>query len=100
MIVVRNIFKLKFGESKEAVTHWKKGLAIANRAGFTNGSARLLTDVAGPFYTLVVETAHDSLADYEEGAKGLMSTKEWRDWYGGVVALTEGGYREIFTVVE
>ena len=100
MIVVRNVFKLKFGGSKEAVALWKKGLAIANRAGFTNGSARILTDLAGPFYTLVVETTHDSLADYERGAKGLMDAKEWKEWYGSVVALTEGGHREIFTVVE
>ena len=56
MILVRNVFQLKFGQSRDAVAAWKEGLAIAERAGVPRGRWRLLTDLAGPdFYTLVLE---------------------------------------------
>lgn len=100
MIVVRNVFKLKFGKAREGIDLWKKGIAIAHGAGFEKKSARLLTDVVGPFYTLVLETTHDSLGDYEESAKKLMANKEWQAWYAGVPAVSEGGYREIFVIAE
>ena len=33
MIVVRNVFRLKFGKAKEAVALLKEGIAIQKRAG-------------------------------------------------------------------
>jgi hypothetical protein len=101
MILVRNIFRLKFGQAREATATWKEGLAIAKRAALPIGSARLLTDLAGPdFYTLIVESAYDSLADFERAAQTVMGNAEWRAWYPKVVALCEGGRREILNVVE
>jgi hypothetical protein len=99
MIVVRNVFKLKFGGARESTPLWKEGVEIAGRAGFARGSARLLTDVVGPFYTLVLETTHESLGEYERAARGLMESAEWKTWYAKVVPLTEGGYREVYAVV-
>jgi hypothetical protein len=100
MIVVRNVFKLKFGRAREAIDLWKQGIEIGGRAGMSKGSARVLTDLVGPFYTLVLETTHDSLGDYEKTAKGLMDNKEWKAWYAKVLEVTEGGYREVYSIVE
>jgi hypothetical protein len=99
MIVVRNIFKLKFGSSRDAVALWKQGLALAEGEGLSAGSTRLLTDLVGPFYTLVMESTHESLGEYERSAKRLMESSAWKSWYAKVVPLTEGGYREVFVVV-
>jgi hypothetical protein len=49
MIVVRNVFRLKFGRSKEAVGLWKEGLALGKKLGFQSKSNRVLTDLVGPF---------------------------------------------------
>lgn len=100
MIVVRNAFKLKFGKAGEATTLWKEGLAIAQKAGYMKGATRLLTDAVGPFYTLILETTHASLGDYETNAKGLMANQEWKTWYAKVIGICEGGHREIWNVVE
>jgi len=100
MIVVRNVFKLKFGHAREAIDLWKQGIAIAQGAGFEKGSMRLLTDLVGPFYTLVMESTHESLGDYEQSAKKLMANKEWKAWYAAVPSVTEGGYREVFVIAE
>jgi hypothetical protein len=99
MIVVRDVFQLKFGKSREAVALWKEGLAIAQRGGFTR-STRLLTDVVGQYYTLVFESQFDSMADWERAGKGIMENAEWRAWYPKFTPLAEGGHREVLTVVD
>ncbi len=101
MILVRNVFRLKFGQSREAIAEWKEGLAIVERAGLGGGRYRLLTDLAGPdFYTLVLEGTYASLADFERSAQTLMAQPEWRAWYPRVAALTESGHREILNIVD
>ncbi len=98
MIVVRNIFQLKFGEAKKAVELWKEGLALGKRIGFP-GKSRVLTDVVGQFYTLVFENTFESLAEFENGAKQVMANPEWHAWYAKVAAITESGRREILNIV-
>jgi hypothetical protein len=101
MILVRNVFRLKFGQAREAIAVWKEGLAIAERAGVGMGRYRLLTDLAGPeFYTLVLEGTYASLAEFEQSTQALMAVPEWRGWYPRVTALSQGGHREILNVVE
>jgi len=100
VILVRNVFRLKFGMAREALSIWKEGQGIAEKAGL-GGRHRLLTDLAGPdFYTLVLESTYESLADFEKSAQALMSNAAWRAWYPRVTAVSEGGYREILNVVE
>ena len=98
MIVVRNVFRLKFGRSKEAVGLWKEGLALGKKLGFQSKSNRVLTDLVGPFYTVVFENTFESLSDFENAAKTLMPNPEWQAWYAKVSALTESGYREVLTI--
>ena len=99
MIVIRNVFRLKFGKAREAVALFKEGIAIQKRAG-SNFSARLLTDLTGPFYTVVLEISAPSLSSFESEGPRLMGDKDWQANYQKTTALVESGYREIFTVVE
>jgi hypothetical protein len=98
MILVRNVFQLKFGRAREAVALWKEGVAIAARRGM--GESRLLTDLVGPYYTLVLESTYESLAEFERSSKALMADSEWRSFYAKAAQLIEGGRREIFNVVD
>jgi hypothetical protein len=101
MIVIRNVFRLKFGKSREAVALFKEGVAIQNRVGAGVGfSTRLLTDLTGPFYTVVLEITVPSLAAFEEAAPRLMGDKDWQANYQKIGSLVESGSREMFTVVE
>jgi hypothetical protein len=99
MIVVRNVFQLKFGKAKEAVALLKEGVAIQKRAGL-DIPARLLTDLTGPFYTLVLELTVPNLAALEANQPRLMGDKDWQANYQKFAPLVESGYREIFTIVE
>ena len=100
MIVVRNVFRLKFGKSKEAGDLWKQALPIAAKAGMNTAGVRLLTDLAGePYYTLVFESTHESLAEWEQTSLKLRSDAQWKEIYAKIIPLTEEGKREIYSVL-
>jgi len=99
MIVVRNVFQLKFGKAREAVAAMKESMAIQKRLG-VDVNPRLLTDLTGPFYTLVLELTHPSLADMEPMMSKVMADKDFHASYEKFSALVESGHREIFRVVE
>ncbi len=100
MIVVRNVFQLKFGKAREALAVWKEGRSLFQKIGMPMEKSRLLTDVSGPFYTLVHELSFDSLTDFEREGQKVMGDEQWHAWYARFSALCEGGHREIFSVVE
>lgn len=100
MILVRNVFRLKFGKAKEAVALLKDGLAIQKKAmAGVDVSTRLLTDVTGPNYTVVLELTMPNMATYEASAPKLFSDKDWQAHYQKIVPLVESGHREIYSVV-
>ena len=100
MIVIRNVFQLKFGKAKEGAALMKEGMAIQKRVlTGVEFSTRLLTDVTGPFYTLVLELTVPSLADFESHAPRIFGDKDFQANYQKMAVLVESGYREVFTVV-
>src|ERR1700704_1563045 len=101
MVVIRNVFHLKFGKAREAVALFKEGIAIQKRVGARlDFPTRLLTDVTGPFYTVVLEITVPNLAAFERDAPKLMGDKDWQANYQRIAPLVESGYREVFTLVE
>jgi hypothetical protein len=62
-------------------------------------SNRVLTDVTGPFYTLVLELTVPSLGEFESLAPRLFGNKEWQANYEKLSPLVQSGYREVFNVV-
>ena len=101
MIVVRDIFRVKFGQSKQATDLWKEGIGINQRLGHGRNSTRLLTDVAGqPYYTLILESTFDSLAQWEQSGQAVRKDAAWRTWYQKLVPLIDTGHREILSVIE
>ena len=100
MILVRNVFRLKFGKAREATALLKEGIAIQKRLGGGEVPARLLSDVTGPYYTFVLELTFPSLSALEAGAPKMMGDKEWQANYQKLVPLVDSGFREIFTIVE
>jgi hypothetical protein len=101
MIVIRNVFRLKFGKAREAVALMKEGRAIEKRVmSGLEYSSRVLTDVTGPFYTLVLELTLPNLATFETNAPRLFGDKEWQANSQKMTPLVESGYREVFSIVE
>ncbi len=98
MILVREVFQLKFGKTKEATALWKERPVIVEKTGY--GPVRALTDLTGSFYTFVVEISFESLADFEKGRQNILGAEEWGKWYQKFAVLLASGRREVFTIVE
>jgi hypothetical protein len=100
MIVSRDVFQVKFGEAQKAISVWKEGLDLFKKLGVKNNNWRMLTDFAGDnFYTLILESEYDSLADYEETMGKIMGNGDWKKWYQKFLPLADSGRREILKVV-
>ena len=99
MVLVRNVFQVKFGKMREATAAWKEVPAMAKKSAAVR-DVRILTDVTGPAYTLVVEFTYNSLADFEKSSGEIMRTPDWQAWYQRIVPVMETSRREIFTIVE
>ncbi len=97
MILVRDIFQVKFGRMKEALESWKE-MAKASPMPQEN-HPRVLTDLTGQYYTLIVEATFKDLTDYESFFRREM--KGAGDVYHRkFVPLVDSGRREIYNVAE
>jgi hypothetical protein len=83
---------------REARDLWKEAATMMRKHGLPE--TRLLTDLAGTFYTLVAESTHKDLAAYEENTQKELGLAEFRSWYQRFIPLVESGRRELFTVVD
>jgi hypothetical protein len=90
MTIIRNVFRLKFGKAREAVALFKEGVAIQQMAG-ANFSQRILTDLTGPFYTVVLELTAPSLGAFEAEAPKIMGNPEFQANFQKIVPLVEIG---------
>lgn len=98
MILVRDIFQLKFGKAKDARALAKEGESLLKTSG-GGSTVRYLTDLTGPFYIFVMESTYENLAAFEKAMSDTMGKKEIGEWYQKFVPLIDSGRREIFTIV-
>lgn len=96
MILVRNVFKVKFGKMRQALDLWKEGQKYMPMPPEAN--ERVMTDLTGEFYTLVFESTHENLAALEKDMSSEMSD-QWRNWYQKFCEYVDSGYREVYTIL-
>lgn len=96
MILVRDVFQLHFGKAREALASIR-GLGTRLTEGSAAQGHRVCTDLVGAYYTLVLESTYESLAEYEEDMR-MMADPAWQRWYGEFQQYCSGGHREIFTI--
>lgn len=98
MILVRDIFRLKFGKARDAkaLMQESKKLMPPDMAA----RSRVLFDLVGPSYTMVWEVSYNNLSGWEAEMSSGMNEAAWREWYQKFIPLIESSHREIFTIVE
>ena len=97
MIIVRDLFHIQPDQMKKAKELTQQGRKIMRRQGYS--SVRVMTDLTGDYYTLVLESEFKSLADFESAMKKLQSNRQWQKFYPKLRKLILGGRRDIFTLV-
>ena len=98
MILVRDVLKIAPESMREAKKLAKEERELAKRLGYPE--MLIMTDFTGNFYTLVSESRFDSLSQYEELMKRVMTSKEWQKFYPKLRKCIRGGQREIYTLVD
>lgn len=99
MILVRDVFQLKFGQARDALAAFKQIGEIGKGLGLDSANMRLLTDLVGPHYTMVLETTFPSLGAWEQAGQKIMASQDWRSAYQKFVPHVESGHRQIFNIV-
>ncbi len=94
MILVRNVFQAKYGKGDELVALFKE--VREEQPAMTVD--RILTDVSGPFFTVVSETLVENLADWEQRVAKDFSNAKFEDWFARTMPLVESGHREFYTI--
>ena len=101
MIIERLVFRAKFGQGDMIVAafrEWKE------RIGASFGAPmRLLVDVTGSLFTVVVEIEYRDLAHFDElqrREQELYGGADFEDWFARWAAVTESGTRELYRVLE
>ena len=98
MIVIREVFYLKFGAAKPALALIKKGKELMRE--FSKTPMKTMTDLTGHSYTLVMESEYENLTVFEKEMQKGFSDSKWQKWYEKFKPLVESSYREIFKIVE
>jgi hypothetical protein len=98
MIIVRDVFSLKFGMAKDAKAAMQESKKLMKEDRVKK--SRILFDLVGPAYTMVLENSYANLTEYEKEMADLFNREEWGKWYMKFVPLVEKSYREIFTVMD
>jgi hypothetical protein len=79
MVIVRLVFQAKYGKAHEVVDEFKNFAEVARRFLGPDRKGRILTDLSGPFDTVVQEFEVASLAEWEQLRAKMFSSPEFQD---------------------
>ncbi len=97
MILVRMVFQTKWGQAQPVVDEMKR-MAEKSRGRMKHPMhGRILTDLSGPFHTVVQEMEFESLAEWEKARAEMFSSPEMQDMQSQEIPF-EGGRAEFYTI--
>lgn len=97
MIIERNTFYLKFGKAKEAIAIWKQIMDEAKTA-MNKPEMRLLTDITGHSYRIVMEMHIKSYTDIGPKNAAWMTHERFQELYEQFKPLCERAERELLKI--
>jgi len=98
MIVVRTVLKAKFGTGGKLAESFSRTTTSMMAEMGTRRRWRVLTDLSGPFDTVVQEVEAENLAEWETMRARLFGLKAFRDSMATMQELVVSGQNELWTV--
>lgn len=98
MILVRFVCQAKFGKSGEVVAGFRQSLEILRREVNPDIRVRILTDLSGPFDTVIQEIEVESLAVWERLRSSVFSNPEIQAAEAAMPDVIESGRTEYYTI--
>lgn len=97
MVLVRLVFQAKWGKAAELA---ETLVEAKDKFGEEFGRTRILTDLSGPFHTVVQETEVESLGEWERNRGEIFSHPEFQKMATRAAELMESGRTEFYTIEE
>lgn len=94
MILVRDVFQAKYGKGGELVALFKEAM----KSWASDLKYRILTDLTGPFFTVVTEEEVESFEAWQKRRDDIFSHAEFAGWFARMEKLVESGSREFYTI--
>lgn len=98
MILVRFVCQAKFGQASEVAAGFKQSGEIVRTIVGPNIRTRILTDLSGPFDTVVQEVEVESLAEWERLRAVIFSNPEFQAAEAALPDVIESGRTEYYTI--
>jgi len=98
MIIEQNIFYLKFGKAKEAIEIWKQIGEVMKKDERFNTPMRILTDLTGSAYTLILELYLRSYMEINPMTYTWKTNQQARELYQQFIPLCDSARREFYKI--
>jgi hypothetical protein len=94
MLIVLGVCRTEYGKGGDLVTLFRE----AREEWSVQYAGRILTDASGAFFTFVVETKVESLAEWERRSPEFFANQEFGDWFARMTPLLRCESREFCNV--
>lgn len=98
MIIVRQVFQAQFGQGGALAQAMSAGIPKTMPASWGPSRWRLMTDLSGPFDTVVLEVEAASLAEWEKRRAELFASPAFQEQVGSSGRLMASGRNEFYCV--
>jgi hypothetical protein len=98
MIVVRTVIQAQFGKGGEVAANMAQSIGGMMDELGQHRKWRVMTDLSGPFDTVVLEVDANDLAEWERIRPKLFQTKAFGESMGRVQGMLASGRNEFYTV--
>ena len=97
VIVVRQVYHALKWQIRQAVELLQRYGALLVDAG-AGRNPRILTDVSGPMFRVVIEVETDGLSEWETNRRTLFRQPEFQVWFVQLMNQVEAGMHEFYRV--
>ncbi len=98
MFIERNEFRLKFGKAKDAIALWKEIMKLMKAKDVKD--FRVLTDLTGPSYTLVLESSLEDWKEMDTHRSQWAADPKFHELYQKFIPLCESSTKTFYKVEE
>lgn len=95
MILVRQVFQVKFGQMDKVLAAFT---AASEQVQNSSNISRVLTDISGQNFTLILETKAESMDAYWANLQASFQNSEMAEQMNNLMQYFKSGHKEFFTI--
>jgi len=96
MVLVRQVFQIKFGYMDQVMAAFKEDMTGGDDGPLH--TSRILTDISGDNFTLVIETKADSVDAFMDALQASFEDQEMSAQANEAMRYIESGRKEFYTI--